>query len=319
MDEAEDGALHLSIRFMSGTEVLAVSAQPFQTIRSVKRQLEVVTNIPVSQQQLIVGKRKASNRWTLAQAGVPNNSVIQLVQTCAVAEPAEAYNQVRTLPNGCTVLERRNDPTYEPHEDIVDEYAEHLGINPDTQKEDLWIARECLLAPVPMPWLCCTSNGELFFYNSDTGKTTWEHPCEELYRKVHQNLVEARATAAARRLNLETANKSVPSLAFRSPMHEWDDAVSLASDDDDVASVASLLDDPGEDSYEQNIFPVVRQTELFAGSSTKGDGVHLLRFQHKRPIKKQFVQPIAFPLNIHALCNASPARCQPVRNTTKKE
>lgn len=46
--------------------------------------------------------------------------------------------------DGQVVLEEEIDPDYEPTADEVRDYAEWLGMDPDEDKELLWIAREGL-------------------------------------------------------------------------------------------------------------------------------------------------------------------------------
>jgi centrosomal protein CEP164 len=49
----------------------------------------------------------------------------------------------------------------------------------------LWIAREGLKAPLPKDWKPCqTPEGEIYYFNFGTGDSTWEHPCDEYYKKM---------------------------------------------------------------------------------------------------------------------------------------
>jgi len=59
----------------------------------------------------------------------------------------------------------------------------------DTDKErDLfWIAREGLKAPLPNPWKPCqTKEGEIYYFNFESGQSQWEHPCDEYYKKMYE-------------------------------------------------------------------------------------------------------------------------------------
>ncbi|RKP03276.1 hypothetical protein CXG81DRAFT_818, partial [Caulochytrium protostelioides] len=50
------------------------------------------------------------------------------------------------------ILEEEHDQNYEPTEEEIIEYATYLGIDPDTEPEFLWIARDSLKAPLPADW-----------------------------------------------------------------------------------------------------------------------------------------------------------------------
>lgn len=42
-------------------------------------------------------------------------------------------------------------------------------------------------APLPDPWKPCQSkDGEIFYYNTETKQSTWEHPCDNYYRSLYQ-------------------------------------------------------------------------------------------------------------------------------------
>jgi len=76
----------------------------------------------------------------------------------------------------------------EPTEDEVLEYAEFLGIDPENEPHLLWIAKEGVVAPVPHPWKVCTENQEdVFYFNFETGESVWDHPCDEVYRKMAED------------------------------------------------------------------------------------------------------------------------------------
>lgn len=74
----------------------------------------------------------------------------------------------------------------------IEEYAKHLGMNPDEDQDYLWIAKAGLKSVLPSPWLMCSDasvaveNGraEVFFFNIATGENTWDHPCDERFRSL---------------------------------------------------------------------------------------------------------------------------------------
>ncbi|NXJ22094.1 CE164 protein, partial [Dicrurus megarhynchus] len=65
-------------------------------------------------------------------------------------------------------------------------FAPIIGIDPDTESELLWLARECLVTPLPLEWKACqnTTGGEIYFFNFKNGRSMWEHPCDEHYRQL---------------------------------------------------------------------------------------------------------------------------------------
>lgn len=104
--------------------------------------------------------------------------------------------------NNQTVLQEQTGGSYEPTPEEIREYAVTIGINPDTVKTMtlIWwriklsnvkephllkLAREGILSPLPLGWMECTGgNGELYFFNFDTRTTSWEHPIDEIYKRL---------------------------------------------------------------------------------------------------------------------------------------
>jgi len=83
------------------------------------------------------------------------------------------------------VLEEEIDDNYEQDEQEILEYAEFLGMDLQTDQDFFYIAKEGLKAPLPGPWKPIQrDDGELYFYNSSTGETIQEHPCDEYYKQL---------------------------------------------------------------------------------------------------------------------------------------
>lgn len=79
-------------------------------------------------------------------------------------------------------------------------YAIYLGIDPEHDKEFLYLAKEGLMAPVPKPWKACqTRTGELYYTNFETGKSQVDHPCDAIFREKFRELKKL--------ANKEKANK----------------------------------------------------------------------------------------------------------------
>jgi centrosomal protein CEP164 len=84
------------------------------------------------------------------------------------------------------VLEEQIDPNYVPKEEEVIEYALWLGINLDIDKDLIWIAREGLMAPLPPDWKPCKAGEDLYYFNFTSGESTWDHPCDDYYKKLYE-------------------------------------------------------------------------------------------------------------------------------------
>ncbi|XP_051255491.1 centrosomal protein of 164 kDa isoform X1 [Dicentrarchus labrax] len=97
------------------------------------------------------------------------------------------------------ILEEDYDETYIPSEQEFQEYAREIGIDPDNEPELLWLAREGIVAPLPPEWKPCQDvTGDIYYFNFSSGQSTWDHPCDEHYRRlVAQERERAQLTAAA--------------------------------------------------------------------------------------------------------------------------
>ncbi|XP_078140487.1 uncharacterized protein cep164 isoform X1 [Centroberyx gerrardi] len=97
------------------------------------------------------------------------------------------------------ILEEDYDENYIPSEQEIHEYAREIGIDPDSEPELLWLAREGMVAPLPHEWKPCQDvTGDVYYFNFSSGQSTWDHPCDEHYRRlVAQERERAQLTAAA--------------------------------------------------------------------------------------------------------------------------
>ena len=81
------------------------------------------------------------------------------------------------------ILEEDIDENYEPTPEEIDEYASWLGMKRPEDEDLLWIACEGLKAPLPEHWKPCkTQDGDIYYFNFQTGESMWEHPCDEYYK-----------------------------------------------------------------------------------------------------------------------------------------
>ncbi|KAG5187952.1 hypothetical protein JKP88DRAFT_161515, partial [Tribonema minus] len=86
------------------------------------------------------------------------------------------------------ILEEEIDPNYVPTEEEVMEYAKWLGMDLDKDRGMFWIAKEGLKAPLPEHWKPCKTvdTEEIYYFNFLTGDSTWDHPCDDYYRKLYE-------------------------------------------------------------------------------------------------------------------------------------
>ena len=60
-----------------------------------------------------------------------------------------------------------------------------LGMEPTRDKALLWIARSALEAPLPAGWAEAEDDdGTRYFYERESGKTSWNLPSDDYYRQV---------------------------------------------------------------------------------------------------------------------------------------
>ena len=59
-------------------------------------------------------------------------------------------------------------------------------MNPEEDKDLLWIAKEGIKADVPSPWIQLENDeGKAFFYNTETKDSTWVHPLDVYYKRLY--------------------------------------------------------------------------------------------------------------------------------------
>ncbi|XP_068629741.1 centrosomal protein of 164 kDa [Battus philenor] len=78
------------------------------------------------------------------------------------------------------------DENSQPSADEVSEYAQQLGIDPESESHLLPLAREGLMQALPPPWKAYFDEKleTHYYYNEDTKKTQWEHPLDNVYREL---------------------------------------------------------------------------------------------------------------------------------------
>lgn len=89
--------------------------------------------------------------------------------------------------NGQLILEENFDKNHHFTKTEIEDYAVSLGVNLSNEPELFPIIYEGIRAPLPKPWKPCQdSNGNIYYFNFDNGKSTWRHPCDTYYFKLIQ-------------------------------------------------------------------------------------------------------------------------------------
>ncbi|CAK0810621.1 unnamed protein product [Prorocentrum cordatum] len=89
--------------------------------------------------------------------------------------------------DGVIVLDEKPLEEFNPTSEEVRSYAEWLGLDPDADEGLMYLAREGLKAPLTEGWKACqNADGEIFYFNFQTGESTWDHPSDEKYRQLVQ-------------------------------------------------------------------------------------------------------------------------------------
>ncbi|KAF7251388.1 hypothetical protein EG68_08708 [Paragonimus skrjabini miyazakii] len=70
-----------------------------------------------------------------------------------------------------------------PNDEEIKLYADSIGIDLHKEPELIWLAKEGISAPVPKGWqVLQDENNQIFYYNSASGQSLWEHPLDAFYR-----------------------------------------------------------------------------------------------------------------------------------------
>ncbi|CAK0857895.1 unnamed protein product, partial [Prorocentrum cordatum] len=95
-----------------------------------------------------------------------------------MSSPADRHRRLSLLPIP---------PDYEPNEEDIEQYATWLGMDLEKDADLLWIARSGLKASLPAPWKPCQTgeDGDVFYFNFETGESIWDHPCDEYHRNLY--------------------------------------------------------------------------------------------------------------------------------------
>ncbi len=80
------------------------------------------------------------------------------------------------------------DPFLIASEDKILDFANWLGMDLEEDKDLFWIPRAALIAPLPPNWKPreSTKDQKVFYFNFETGESTWDHPCDTLFKQLYE-------------------------------------------------------------------------------------------------------------------------------------
>jgi len=65
------------------------------------------------------------------------------------------------------------------------DYAEYLGIHPETETALMYIAKKCMTAPLPNGWKEFNDdNDNAYFFNESKNETSWDHPLDSHFKQL---------------------------------------------------------------------------------------------------------------------------------------
>ncbi|XP_059062931.1 centrosomal protein of 164 kDa [Achroia grisella] len=78
------------------------------------------------------------------------------------------------------------DENSQPSAEEISEYAQQLGIDPESESHLLPLARDGLMQALPSPWKAYYDEKlqTHYYYNHETKNTQWEHPLDNVYREL---------------------------------------------------------------------------------------------------------------------------------------
>jgi hypothetical protein len=128
------------------------------------------------------------------------------------AAPHSKGNAATSVSSALPKLQIPTVPTHDRASATVIKFAsEVFGVEVADEPELLALALEAHAAPVDLPWLEYTDNeGYVYYYNSSTKQTSWDHPMTDFYReRLRMKQLELRSRdISARALSTQTSHRS---------------------------------------------------------------------------------------------------------------
>eukprot|EP00931_Biecheleriopsis_adriatica_P103012 TRINITY_DN77900_c0_g1_i1.p1 TRINITY_DN77900_c0_g1~~TRINITY_DN77900_c0_g1_i1.p1 ORF type:complete len:1136 (+),score=334.40 TRINITY_DN77900_c0_g1_i1:52-3408(+) len=185
------------------------------------------------------------------------------------------------------ILQEKVDEHYEPTDKEIRDYAEWLGMDPDEDKSFLWISRQGLKTPLPKPWQPCESaNGDIFYFNPDTGESKWDHPCDDDLRDMFakEKAKRGQTDKPAEELPSKAGNLAGKAAEKRSASSREDDSESLASLEE-LGEVKLGEEKDQEDQIEckENSVSNVSLEEVEKAKSKQEESLSLVSLEMEKP------------------------------------
>ncbi|KAG1701934.1 hypothetical protein DVH05_010424 [Phytophthora capsici] len=146
-------------------------------------------------------------------------------------------------------------------QEALRDHARSLGVDPDAESFLLPLVQEALLAELPPDWEQGeTEDGTLYYFNSSTEESIWEHPLDAHYRELIQTKKEEHAAQPTPASSTDTG-LSAPATTNNVDVYSFDDV----SDEETPTPVTPLA--PAPKSRISDLFT----TPLVSTSTKKSD------------------------------------------------
>ena len=101
---------------------------------------------------------------------------------------------------------------WKPTDEQIMQYCEFLGMDLARDAHLMYIAADALTAPIPPPWREYeTPDGYVYYVNTKTGKSSWEHPLDSFYKNMYL------AAKREEQESKEKRNSGTPTATVSSP------------------------------------------------------------------------------------------------------
>jgi len=132
----------------------------------------------------VTGKVAEKGLIAAAKADVKAQEAEKLAKVDKAESGKKGNDATAAKAGESTVLDGTNGEVYVPSEEEVVDYAVQLGMELPEDADLLWIALDGLRSELPPEWKPCASpEGEIYYFNFETGESLWDRPDIEIHRK----------------------------------------------------------------------------------------------------------------------------------------
>ncbi|TYZ58879.1 hypothetical protein PybrP1_007156 [[Pythium] brassicae (nom. inval.)] len=134
------------------------------------------------------------------------------------------------------------------------DHAKSLGVDPDAEAHLMALVEEALLADVPDGWEQGeTEDGTLYYFNTDSEESIWEHPLDAHYRELIRTKKQAHTDTGGAASSATSGTAATPPAASPTPISSVEVYSFDEDSDDDVApapkaTAAAAVKDDGRTS-----------------------------------------------------------------------